>query len=116
MDTKYKNMLTLCENCISTLKQVEEKTSSKEIRLMLNQKLLILESALDACKESTDNLADTRFPFNFDCSMSLKEQVEGFEKTVLKNAILENGSKRKAAKALNTDHSTLIKKCQRYGI
>ncbi|MFV0517959.1 MAG: helix-turn-helix domain-containing protein, partial [Aminipila sp.] len=47
---------------------------------------------------------------------SLKKAVEEFEKDIIRSAISENGSKRKAATALKVDHSTLIKKCQRYKI
>lgn len=47
---------------------------------------------------------------------SLKKAVEGFERDILTDTIAACGSKRKAAAALHMDHSTLIKKCQRYGI
>ncbi|MHC1722159.1 MAG: PAS domain-containing protein [Aminipila sp.] len=47
---------------------------------------------------------------------NLKKSVEAFEKDIIRNAIAQHGSKRKAATALGVDHSTLIKKCQRYGI
>lgn len=47
---------------------------------------------------------------------NLKKSVESFEKDIIRDAIGQYGSKRKAASALGMDHSTLIKKCQRYGI
>ena len=49
-------------------------------------------------------------------SYTLKGAVEDLEKRIIVKAIEANGSKRKAATALGVDHSTLIKKCQRYGI
>ncbi len=47
---------------------------------------------------------------------SLKKAVEDYEKSIILKAIDMKGSKRKAATALGMEHSTLIKKCQRYGI
>lgn len=47
---------------------------------------------------------------------NLKKSVEAFEKDIIRDAIAKYGSKRKAATALGVDHSTLIKKCQRYEI
>ncbi|QAT43655.1 sigma-54 interaction domain-containing protein [Aminipila luticellarii] len=47
---------------------------------------------------------------------NLKKSVESFETDMIRRAIAQYGSKRKAASALGVDHSTLIKKCQRYGI
>ena len=35
---------------------------------------------------------------------------------MIESALERCGSKRKAAKALGVDHSTLVKKCQRLGI
>ncbi|MBE6034965.1 MAG: PAS domain S-box protein [Clostridiales bacterium] len=47
---------------------------------------------------------------------NLKKSVEAFETDIIIQAIKQYGSKRKAAASLGVDHSTLIKKCQRYGI
>ena len=49
-------------------------------------------------------------------SRTLKEQVSTFEKNLILHALEKEGSIRKAAKALQVDHSTLVKKCQRYHI
>ncbi len=47
-------------------------------------------------------------------SLSLKEQVEQFEQQVVLNTIKTQPSIRQAAKALGINHSTLIKKLQRW--
>ena len=47
---------------------------------------------------------------------SLKNAVAALETRMITKAISTYGSKRKAAVALGIDHSTLVKKCQRYGI
>lgn len=46
----------------------------------------------------------------------LKTATAAFERHLIEKALAEFHSKRKAAAALGIDHSTLIKKCQRYGI
>lgn len=48
--------------------------------------------------------------------LTLKQAVGRLEKMMIQNAIGECGSKNKAAEMLGVDHSTLIRKCQRYGI
>lgn len=45
---------------------------------------------------------------------NLKQQVAEFEQKLIRQAIEREGSLRKAAKALGIDHSTLVKKCQRF--
>jgi PAS domain S-box-containing protein len=60
--------------------------------------------------ETTQNVYIKNADFN------LKQAVESFEKDIIIKAVEQNSSKRKAATALGIDHSTLIKKCQRYGI
>lgn len=47
---------------------------------------------------------------------TLKSAVADLEKRMIIKAIQTHGSKRKAATVLGVDHSTLVKKCQRYGI
>ena len=47
---------------------------------------------------------------------SLKEQVAAFEKEVIKKALSEHESIRKAAVALGCNQSTLVRKIQRYNL
>ena len=47
---------------------------------------------------------------------TLKAATESLERQMIESALQRWGSKRKAAKALGVDHSTLVKKCQRLGI
>ena len=48
--------------------------------------------------------------------LNLKNARERLEIQYIKAALEQYESKRKAAKALGIDHSTLVLKCQRYGI
>ncbi|WP_085524249.1 sigma-54 interaction domain-containing protein [Tuberibacillus sp. Marseille-P3662] len=49
-----------------------------------------------------------------DRPLSLREQLEQFEKRIVKNAIQKNDSIRKAAKELGMNHSTLVKKMKKW--
>ena len=46
----------------------------------------------------------------------LKDCLRRYERELIMEALKKYGSKRRAAKALRIDHSTLVKKCQNYGI
>ena len=48
--------------------------------------------------------------------LNLKAAREALEIAYIRAALSRHGSKRQAAKALGIDHSTLVQKCQRYGI
>ncbi len=47
---------------------------------------------------------------------SLKEQIEAFEKTVIRNSLKESANLREASAKLGINPSTLTRKCQRYGL
>ena len=49
-------------------------------------------------------------------TMNLKIARGALECKLIKRAVSEAGSTRKAAKLLGVDHSTVIRKAQRYGI
>lgn len=116
-----KMVLNLCESTINTLHNVLNYNIPKELNISLNQKLFLLEAALNDFKEKN---IDSNSNSNIDIkkyylernSNNLKKSIQAFEKDIIKDAIAKYGSKRKAATALKVDHSTLIKKCQRYGI
>ncbi len=46
----------------------------------------------------------------------IKAATAAVEKHIIRKAVSDFGSKRKAAEAMGIDHSTLVKKCQRYGL
>ena len=51
-----------------------------------------------------------------DQSYDLKSAVESLEMSIIQKALHDFPSGRKAAAALGIDHSTLIKKCRKYGL
>ena len=125
-------ILALCESCINTLRTALTADLPINISMALNQKLFLLETGLEDLQSAlTSTPAETSIPtaevvtevtsalpyaYYMSKATTLKDAVTAFEKDIILNAIQENGSKRKAATALGMDHSTLIKKCQRYGI
>ena len=58
----------------------------------------------------TDSYAHPEDEYN------LKASTIALEKHIIEKALATFHTKRKAATALGIDHSTLVKKCQRYGI
>ncbi len=118
---KETRLLNLCESTINTLNNALNSNIPKELEVSLKQKLFLLNAGISDFKE--ENINDNNIERNttkkyyLDKNQSnLKQAVVDFEKDIIKDAIDKYGSKRKAAKALGVDHSTLIKKCQRYGI
>jgi PAS domain S-box-containing protein len=51
-----------------------------------------------------------------DKPINLKEYLRAYEKTLIITALQQWSSKRKTAKALGIDHSTLIRKCREHGL
>lgn len=51
-----------------------------------------------------------------DTTLSLKEQVEQFERSVIESALKTHDSVRRAAKSLQLSHTTLLRKMERYHI
>lgn len=51
-----------------------------------------------------------------DDEYDLKASTAALERHIIEKALAKFPSKRKAAEALGIDHSTLVKKCQRYGL
>ena len=123
-------ILSLCESCINSLKSALAADLPTNISMSLNQKLFLLETGLEDLRRGQnqdvepssatlhENNLTPAVPYlsYLEKAGTLKDAVTEFEKDIICAAIEEQGSKRKAATALGMDHSTLIKKCQRYGI
>lgn len=101
--TDNEKLLALCRACMNSLNSVLNADLPNNMMLQIKQNLFMLEAAIQDFDEQ-------------ELPTDLKKASIEFEKAIILKAIDIYGSKRKAAKALNLDHSTLIKKCQRYGI
>ena len=108
--TESERLLAVCRTCINSLNSVLSAGLPNNTVLQIKQNLFMLEAAMQDFSATPYDAADTSLPTD------LKKASMEFEKKIILRAIESYGSKRKAAKALNLDHSTLIKKCQRYGI
>lgn len=109
-------ILSLCENCSKMTKRLIDADGFRDFNASLNQNLFILDTAIDqlysAVKEEFLSCSEEKALLPTD----LKKAIEAYEISIIKKAVEAHGSKRKAATALNVEPSTLIKKCQRYGI
>lgn len=112
--TESERLLAVCRTCMNSLNSVLGAGLPNNTELQIRQNLFMLEAAMQDFSvippADKDREKDTPLP------PDLKKASMEFEKKIILRAIEFYGSKRKAAKALNLDHSTLIKKCQRYGI
>lgn len=113
---KEQKLLALCQSCINSLNTVINSGLPKATSLQLQQKIFLLETAIKDFSEVRQESSLYHETLSNDLPTNLKEASINFERNIIKNAIKLHGSKRKAAKALGIDHSTLIKKCQRYDI
>lgn len=105
---------------IRQLKNIIERVS-----LLANQPEINVSMIREELKEASKKSSKTKkqpkesidLAKNIDISQyngTLKEQVAAFEKEVIKKALSEHDSIRKAATALGCDQSTLVRKIQRY--
>ena len=108
--TESDRLLAVCRTCINSLNSVLGAGLPNNTVLQIKQNLFMLEAAMQDFSATPYDATDTSLPTD------LKKASMELEKKIILRAIESCGSKRKAAKALNLDHSTLIKKCQRYGI
>ncbi len=60
-------------------------------------------------------LTPTKAPLSAAADGGLKAQVEAFQRELILSTVRREGSIRRAAKALGVDHSTLVKKLEKYG-
>ncbi|MGN0711484.1 MAG: helix-turn-helix domain-containing protein [Anaerovoracaceae bacterium] len=108
--------LFLLETGLEELRNISASGQSASASEVLQADTAVTESDCKANSTQVMPHSDLQSQYLQKSGGSLKDAVTEFEKDLIIKAIEENGSKRKAAAALKTDHSTLIKKCQRYGI
>lgn len=110
-------ILSLCANCSKIVKKIMDSDMPQEVQASLNQNLFILDTAIEQLSAAvSEGFSSEEKSSRGTVPTDLKAAVEAFEMSIIREAIEACGSKRKAAGAMNMDHSTLIKKCQRYGI
>lgn len=83
-----------------------------QLSYIINQKMHETDSNLNLSLPDFSSLIS--FQHTYDSSKSLREQVNIFESWIISQAIKQNGSLSKAAKKLDIDRSTLIRKRNSY--
>ena len=107
----YSDALHLLEN-YNWPGNIRELENVTERLVVINQNNIIDKNmvALVLGIRDTDSYAHPEDEYN------LKASTIALEKHIIEKALATFHTKRKAATALGIDHSTLVKKCQRYGI
>ena len=107
----YSDALHLLEN-YNWPGNIRELENVTERLVVINQNNIIDKKtvALVLGIRDTDSYAHPEDEYN------LKASTIALEKHIIEKALATFHTKRKAATALGIDHSTLVKKCQRYGI
>ena len=107
----YSDALHLLEN-YNWPGNIRELENVTERLVVINQDNIIDKKmvALVLGIRNTDSYAHPEDEYN------LKASTIALEKHIIEKALATFHTKRKAATALGIDHSTLVKKCQRYGI
>ena len=99
---------------IETIQMIAAKLKEYHAKniVVINQNNIIDKTtvALVLGIRDTDSYAHPEDEYN------LKASTIALEKHIIEKALATFHTKRKAATALGIDHSTLVKKCQRYGI
>lgn len=117
-NTRYSKKVIMTTGARQMLHEYEWPGNIRELKNVMERMVVVSKSEvidvdvvrtiLNIESEQVDRVADN--------SNTLKAAVEDLEIRIITRALSENKSKRKAAEALGVDHSTLIKKCRRYGI
>ena len=107
----YSDAMHLLENYnwpgnIRELENVTERLVVINQNNIIDKKMVALVLGI----RDTDTFAQPEDEYN------LKASTMALEKHIIEKALTTFHTKRKAAMALGIDHSTLVKKCQRYGI
>ncbi|MCQ4635795.1 sigma 54-interacting transcriptional regulator [Anaerovorax odorimutans] len=114
-NTKYNKDIIMTMGASQLLHEYEWPGNIRELKNIIERMVVVNKTGvIDVALVSS--VLNIKHTFTSADSFSLKGAVEDLEKRMILKAIEMNGSKRKAATALGVDHSTLIKKCQRYGI
>lgn len=112
---KYGKQVQIGPAAMELLKQYRWPGNVRELENMIERVVVTRENGVISREMIYDNLNICGALSNQQRHTgNLKQQVAEFEQTLIRQAIEQEGSLRKAAKALGIDHSTLVKKCQRF--
>lgn len=117
-NAKYDKKVSMTTGAIQMLHEYEWPGNIRELKNVIERMVVVNTSEIidvDLVKNIL-HVDNSIAEVISDDSNTLKAAVEDLEIRIITNALAKHKSKRKAAEALGIDHSTLVKKCQRYGI
>jgi PAS domain S-box-containing protein len=117
---KYKVNRTFGHELMSVLETYEWPGNVRELQNVVERMVVTADTDVLIPRHLPKSIHETdssRIP-NRDLpnTMNLKIARETLESALIKRAVSKTGSTRKAAKLLGVDHSTVIRKAQRYGL
>lgn len=115
---KYNKQVEIYSDALHLMKSYNWPGNIRELENVI-ERLVVINQSNVIDKKTVSMVvglqdADTYDPLQEE--YDLKAATTALERRIIEKALAEFHSKRKAAAALGIDHSTLIKKCQRYGI
>lgn len=115
---KYNKQVEIYSDALHLMKSYNWPGNIRELENVI-ERLVVINQSNVIDKKTVSMVvglqdADTYDPLEEE--YDLKAATTALERRIIEKALAEFHSKRKAAAALGIDHSTLIKKCQRYGI
>lgn len=115
---KYNKQIEIYSDALHLMKSYNWPGNIRELENVI-ERLVVINQSNVIDKKTVSMVvglqnADTYDPLEE--AYDLKAATTALERRIIEKALTEFHSKRKAAAALGIDHSTLVKKCQRYGI
>ena len=117
-NNKYNKDVIITQAALELMHEYDWPGNIRELKNIIERMVVINKNEVIDIEfaNSILNIRESALPADDNGAQTLKGAVAELEKRLITKAIKEHGSKRKAAVVLGVDHSTLVKKCQRYGI
>ncbi len=117
---KYNVSCTLGRELMSALESYKWQGNVRELRNLIERLVVTADSDILSVRHLPDSIAAEiglgHPSFRIPTSLNLKEARESVERQIIKEAMARAGNTRQAAKLMGIDHSTVVRKAQRYGI
>jgi PAS domain S-box-containing protein len=117
---KYDASRTLGHELMSVLEDHEWPGNVRELQNLVERLVVTADEDALSIKHLPSSITKGNGPdslaFRLPGSLNLKNAREAVEREVIREAMARAGNTRQAAKLLGVDHSTVVRKAQRYGI
>jgi transcriptional regulator with PAS, ATPase and Fis domain len=117
---KYGASRTLGHELMSVLEDHNWPGNVRELQNLIERLVVTADEDALSVKHLPSSITKGNGPgspaFRLPGSLNLKDAREALEREVIREAVARAGNTRQAAKMLGVDHSTVVRKAQRYGI